>query len=298
MLQEFTKYLHPYVVNRIWIISDLQQSLPENAEYCMACAIADFKQLSLDCQRIVYLGDAVEGHNLELINTMTQMQIRELGSLGIMTCYVTGNHDFDYFRHFKDSLNNAVLPFYETIKAKPLWNTSDHLEDYYFIEEFDDFAFVYLTDHSAPDGSWFTSHGIIHGDVDKYPYDMMAYHLLNEKIAQLQKPVFTFSHYAFSGGNRPSSLMDRLLPLPGNVKIHFYGHAHIGDREWAGKDCFRKISSVDNQNIPQIDVASLENFRGNAVRSVFFEIYRDGGYGILFRNHTLQKWDEMYFISK
>lgn len=298
MINELAKFCHPHAVSRMWIVSDLQQSVPEHAECCMITAVNDFKQLALDCQRIIYLGDAVEGSNLEFINDMTSMQIRELGSLNIMTCYVAGNHDFDYFLHNKDDLNNAVLPFYETVKAHPLWKTTDDMQDYYFIEEFDNYVFVYLSDHSAYDGSWYTSHGIVYGDKDKYPYDTTAYRHLSEKIAGLQKPVFTFSHYAFSGGNRPSALLDCLLPLPANVVLHFYGHAHIGDSVWAGKDCYRKISNIDNHNIPQVDVASLENHRGNAIRSAFLELYSDGSCGIFFRNHTLKKWDEVYFVNE
>ena len=80
------------------------------------------------------------------------------------------------------------------------------------------------------------------------------------------------------------------------MKLHFYGHAHIGDTAWAGKDCFKKISCVDNQNIPQIDIASLENIRGNAVRSAFFEIYEDENYAVLFRNHSEKKWEEIYIV--
>lgn len=298
MIKKFADFCHPQAINRIWIISDLQQSIPEDARYCMTCAINDFKQLSLDCQRIIYLGDAVEGHNLKFLESMANMQISELETLNTMTCYVAGNHDFDYYLHNKNSLDNIVLPFYETVKKHPLWKTSENLQDYYYIEEFEDFAFVYLSDHAAPDGSWYTSHGSVHGDISNYPYDIKAYQLLNEKISSLQKPIFTFSHYAFSGGNRPSSLMNQMLPLPENIVLHFYGHAHIGDSVWAGKECFRKISNIDNQNIPQIDVASLENHRGNAIRSVFLEMYGNGEYGIFFRNHTLMKWDEMYFINK
>ncbi|MGI6371786.1 MAG: hypothetical protein ACOX1R_01120 [Caldicoprobacterales bacterium] len=105
------------------------------------------------------------------------------------------------------------------------------------------------------------------------------------------------SHRIWFISDLQQSILERLLPLPDNVKTHFYGHAHIGDKVWVGKDCYRKISYVDDHNIPQIDVASFENIRGNAVRSVFFEIYQKGGYGILFRNHTLAKWEEVFFIN-
>jgi len=243
------------------------------------------------------LGDAVEGIDLNFLNEMTQMQIRELESTGSQICYMTGNHDFDYYDYYKHELREIELPFYDAVKKRNLWKTSEKIEDFYFYEEFERFAFFYLTDHAAHDGSWFTTHGGIHGDKSRYPHDNQSYIDLKNKIASIKKPVFTFSHYAFSGGNRPADLLDRMLPLPDNLVAHFYGHAHIGDRRCVGKDCYRKISTVDNQRIPQIDVASLENHRGNAVRSVFLEFYKDGGYGILFRNHTEKKWDEIYLIN-
>ena len=202
MVQEVIDFLHTKICRRIWVISDLQQSAYKNAERCMKCAVADFKELGLDCMRILYLGDAVEGHNLDSIIKMTQMQINEL-SLNTGICYTIGNHEFDYFKHNKHNLEKMAVPFYDMVKDTPLWKTSRRLEDFYFIEEFDDFAIVCLTDHAAQDGAWFTTHGAVHGDVEKYPYGAEEYRALNEKIAGINKPVFTFSHYAFAGGTVP-----------------------------------------------------------------------------------------------
>lgn len=42
----------------------------------------------------------------------------------------------------------------------------------------------------------------------------------------------------------------------------------------------------------QVDVASLENYRGSAIRSVLLEWYAAGEIGVLFRNHTLRCWDD------
>ena len=50
---------------------------------------------------------------------------------------------------------------------------------------------------------------------------------------------------AFCGGNRASEHLSTLLPLPHQVKIHFYGHAHIGDYAWAKENAYRRISCVD-----------------------------------------------------
>ena len=80
--------------------------------------------------------------------------------------------------------------------------------------------------------------------------------------------------------------------------MHFYGHAHIGDEVWAGKDCHRKIAAVDGQPLMQINVASLENYRGTAVRSVIVEWYDTQEIGVLFRNHSGHCWDDYLIVRE
>ena len=123
-----------------------------------------------------------------------------------------------------------------------------------------------------------------------------AYRERVERIGALKKPVISFSHYSFAGGNRAAPLLDRFLPLPDNFQMHFYGHAHIGDAYWAGKDCYRKICGVDNQPIMQVNVASLENYRGTAIRSAIVEWYKGGEIGALFRNHSQRYWDDYLVV--
>lgn len=289
--------LHDKAKSRLWLISDLQQSIPENALFCMNEAVEDYKNLGLNCQTIFYLGDAVEGHDKKYIDEMTQMQFDKIAALKTPVVYVTGNHDFDYFKYHRDRLSRLELPFYEAAGLQKNWSTAPSLQDFYFCIDLGEYAVVCLPDHGAADGSWFTTHGSVHGSDESYPYDSETYRTLSEKIKGLNKPVFTMGHYSFMGGNREAALQSQMLPLPENVRAHFYGHAHIGDSVWAGKDCFRKISCVDWQDIPQINVASLENFRGSAIRSVFLEIYEDGTYGVLFRNHTKRQWEEIYLID-
>lgn len=297
MIQQMIDNLHKRTRCRLWIISDLQQSVPENAAFCMTSAVKDFRLLDLPCQSVFYLGDAVEGHDREYIDEMTQMQFSNLDSLEIPIVYVPGNHDFDYYQYHQEKLNRLELPFYESVRAHKGWITSPSLHDFYFTYDMREYMVVCLPDHGAEDGSWFTTHGEIHGSTENYPYYPQDYRKLSEEIKSWNKPVFTMGHYSFMGGNREARLQSQMLPLPDQVRIHFYGHAHIGDSVWAGKDCYRKISCVDWQDIPQINVASLENFRGSAIRSVFLEIYEDGTYGVLFRNHTTQMWDEVYLID-
>jgi hypothetical protein len=88
-----------------------------------------------------------------------------------------------------------------------------------------------------------------------------------------------------------------MLPLPENVRLHLYGHAHIGDATWAGKNLYRKIAAVDDHSIIQCDVASLEDGRGSATRSMVLEIYRDGSLGLFFRNHSTRRWEEHLLLD-
>ena len=58
-----------------------------------------------------------------------------------------------------------------------------------------------------------------------------------------------------------------------------------------------KTLLVDDHPIVQCDVASLEDGRGSAVRSTILEIYRDGTFGLFFRNHTSGTWEESLLLA-
>ncbi len=297
MLEQIANRREEKAAVRLWVITDLQQKIPERAEYCMTKAVEDFTALGLKVDAVCYLGDSVEGNDADFIRTMTDMRIRLLSRVQAPKYYVVGNHDYEYFRyHQKNSgLNKLILPFYEAVKALPDWHVQDTVTDFCFTEDFGPFQAWFFPDHGDPSGMWHTTNGEIWGDPSGYIYDEAAFAAVREAIGACPKPVLTFSHYAFPGGNRESPLLGRFLPLPGNVRMHFYGHAHVGDSYWAGKDCYRKISAIDNQPIIQVNCSSLENFRGNAIRSVFLEYYEGGEIAVLFRNHTLGRWDEWFF---
>jgi len=298
MIESILKQTGGHVRYRIWIISDLQQRIPEKAEYCMTTAVDDFTSLGLKVNAVFYLGDSVEGNNIDFINSMTDMQITQLGRIKADKYYVVGNHDYEYFRyHNKNSgMTHITLPFYEAVKQLPDWHVHDSIDTFCYTHDFGEFVAFFFPDHGdAVNGEWYTTNGEVWGDASKYIYSQEDFDRIRDAISACGKPVFTFSHYSFMGGNRESPLLSRFLPLPSNVKMHFYGHAHVGDAKWAGKNLYRKIAAVDDHAIVQINCSSLESTRGNAIRSVLFEYYDDGSVGVFFRNHSHKRWDDCYF---
>jgi hypothetical protein len=238
----------------------------------------------------------VEGHRLELLEEMAAMQVEVLSRLNAPVRYVLGNHDFDHLRDTKFETRRHAI-FRDAVARVPGWRTTETIEQFYFVDRIGPFAVVFLSDHAAADGRWYTTHGKVHGDWASYPYDARAYQRVRDEIGRIDGPVITCSHYAFSGGNRPSNLMDQMLPLPGNVRLHLYGHAHIGDAAWAGKDLYRKLACVDDHPIVQADIASLEDARGSAIRSAVLEIYEDQSLGLYFRNHSVRRWEDLVVLD-
>ena len=298
IIDEIRKGLERHVQHRLWFVSDLQQRQPDRARRCMTLAMDDFLSLHLDPEVICYLGDATEGENLSHIREMAQMQVDQLARVDAPIYYVVGNHDFDYFRAHHRECQGMYIPFVEHVRGLHQWHVPASYLEMGSIVDLGDIALLLLTDHADPEGTWFTTHGEIRGFSDEYPYRKDAYEALMQTVRDLHKPVISESHYAFAGGNRAARLFDRFLPLPDNIRIHFYGHAHVGDVRWAGKDAHRKISSVDGQPIVQIDVASLESGRGSAVRSVIMEWYDTHEIGVYFRNHALGVWDDVLIIRE
>ena len=103
----------PKVVRRVWIVSDLQQRYPDRATHCMTRAADDFVSLGLHCDAVCYLGDAVEGGNIEFLMDMSRMQHEQFARVDAPVYYVLGNHDFDYFAEHRETLSRMELPFFE-----------------------------------------------------------------------------------------------------------------------------------------------------------------------------------------
>ena len=297
---EIYQSLKPRVKNSAWIVSDLQQSLPENAKHCLDITLEDFNLLGKPAEMIWYLGDSVERWDLSHLEAMTKMQIDGFGSLNIPLCYVTGNHDYDYMRYRKEELQlkAPIMPFYDAVRAKEGWHTTKTPQDLYFKVKLGDYPVYFFSDHIDNENRWLVTHShIVYGE-EFYPYTQKDADAIRQEIINENHGVITASHYCMPGGNRDSYLMSKLTPLPENVLIHFYGHSHIGDFEWGGKDAYRRIAWVDFEDIPQIDVASMENIRGSFCRSALLQIYDDDTMAVFFRNHDAHCFTEVYFPAK
>jgi len=290
------KSLESQVLHRVWVFSDLQQSIPSEARRCLTAAVDDFRSLALPVEQIWYLGDAVEGARLDHLEEMAAMQVAMLTPLGAPVRYVLGNHDFDFLTRDKGASGRTAV-FRDAVLKTPGWRTTDSIESFFYFDRIGDFTLCFLSDHADPQGRWISTHGTVHGDQRLYPHAADAYTAVRDRIAAANGPVITCSHYAFAGGNRPSGLHNLMLPLPKNVRLHLYGHAHIGDAAWAGKDLYRKIAAIDDHPIIQCDIASLEDGRGSAIRSMVLEIYRDYSLGLYFRNHSTRRWEESLLLD-
>ncbi len=280
--------------HKVWIMSDLQQSRLDCAKECIDIAMEDYHNLGESSDMVWYLGDCIQGDNLEVIEQICALQEDAFGALNIPLCYVAGNHDLDYSRNCE---GEVYIPSYEMVKSHNGWHTAESFSDPYFKVKLGDHMVYFLTDHIAPDKRWDTTHGEIHGDKEAYPHIELLQNLKQE-MASEGCPIITASHYSFAGGSRESRLFDNIMPLPDNVKLHFYGHAHIGDLAWAGDSPYQRISWTKHHDIPQINVSSFEHVRGLKCRSVFLHIYDDNSYGIFFRNHDDRVFTECYFPAK
>jgi hypothetical protein len=295
VISSVLKSLQSQVLHRVWVFSDLQQSVPAEARRCLTTAVEDFGGLELPVEQIWYLGDAVEGARLDHLEEMAAMQVEALSAFGAPVRYVLGNHDFDFLTRDKGASGRTAI-FRDAVQKTPGWRTTESIESFYFIDRIGDFTVAFFSDHADPRGRWISTHGTVHGEQRLYPHNAQAYQRVRDELAAAG-PVIICSHYAFAGGNRPSELHNLMLPLPANVRLHLYGHAHIGDAVWAGKDLYRKIAAVDDHPIIQCDIASLEDGRGSAIRSMVLEIYKDRSLGLFFRNHSTRRWEEHLLLD-
>ena len=285
---------------RFWILSDLQQSDPRQAERCMKIGVEDFLSLKLDVDAICYLGDTTEGCVLSHLNEMADMQVRELARVSAPIYYALGNHEFDYHRHVEGA-KGPTIPMRARVLREPQWHTTASPADWTFSADFGEIALFFLSDRCDPaDPSWVPTHcgvrDVRDAAIGAHDFDADI-EAVKREMAAIDKPFFSLSHYSFPGGNRDGEgpLQAALLPLPQNLMAHFYGHAHIGDFVWAGQNALRQVSTVTGSRITQFDIASFENVRGSTVRSALLEWYGDSSYGVFFRDHVGHIWEKAFF---
>ena len=291
MIEQVLKVSEAQVLHRVWLISDLQQFDPERSRRCMYTAAEDFAALDMKCEKVWYLGDSVEGDDLHKLIEMTKMQEEVFLKLGLPVCYCPGNHDMDFLA----ATGEAVIPFRNMVAShkKDGWKTTENISDFYFWDKLGDIDVLFFADCAASDGSWRFCHGRPFGT--GYPYTYEDFRAVAAERDRKNK-VITAGHYSYPGGNRATEYMGQFLPIGDNVRLHVYGHAHIGDNVWAGKDWGRQISGTDDHTLTQVNISSLEIGRGNAIRSALLEVYKDGSMAVFFRNHSEMRWDKMLVL--
>ena len=283
----------------IWVFSDLQQSLFENAKKCLDICMEDYTLLGKPAEMLWYLGDSTENRDLDALYKMTELQENAFGSLGVPLCYATGNHDYDYAEYcYRNGIRDFKMPFYEMVQKHPGWYTTKDSEDTWFRITLGNFAIYFFCDHIAHDNFWCSTHNRVRWGGEVYPYGDEHFASIRHEMEKEQQPhIITAAHCAFPGGNRDTYLLGKIQPLPLKTRMHIYGHSHIGEYKCPKERIFSQIQWVDWQDIPQVDVASFENIRGSYCHSVILQIYEDDTMGLFFRNHDEHRFMSAFFPS-
>lgn len=277
----------------IWINSDLQLNQVDLARTVLRNAVEDVLSLDLPLVEAWCLGDALVGSDLDALETVADESVALYERLGVPIAYVMGNHEMD----LKRATGMDRFPLYERVKDRAGWHTMESLSDFYFVREVLGHKVVFMGDHAAEDGSWFTSGGILRGEMkDQYPHLPAGYAALREAIAVSDKPVLTVSHYALRGGQRPSKLLDALLPLPDSVRAHFHGHAHIGDMVWNKDNPWERVNPIEGSQVLQFNVSALETLRSPGSHSAVLTFRQDGSLWVRFRCHLEREWIREWVI--
>ena len=188
------------------------------------------------------------------------------------------------------------MPFYDMVRRHPGWYTTRDTEETWFKVPVGNYMVYFFCDHVAHDNSWCSTHNGFRYGKENYPYGDEHFASIRKDMEACEKPnIITAAHCAFPGGNRDTYLMSMIQPLPKTVRLHLYGHSHIGEYKCPKERIFSQIQWVDWQDVPQVDVASFENIRGSYCRSVLLQIYEDDSLGLFFRNHDEHRFVQAYF---
>jgi calcineurin-like phosphoesterase family protein len=267
--------------------SDLQLSEPSQAEATLSIAVDDLQELGLKLDAVWCLGDAHCGIREAALREVAQINIAQLRRLHAPVYYVLGNHEMDL-----TASGVRRFPLRE-LAERAGWHMAA-LDEFYFCAEFCGFLVVFMGDHAAREGDWWTAHGYANGD--DYPHAPESYEALRRRMQEYSGPVIIASHYALPGGQRPGPLMERLLPLPANVRLHLHGHAHIGDLVWNKENPWQRENPITGDARKQFNISALETARTPGSHSALLELYSDGAIKLRIRCHLEKKWVEEFRI--
>jgi calcineurin-like phosphoesterase family protein len=274
---------------RIWVHSDLQLAEPLAAATTLAKAVDDLLELGLKLDAIWCLGDAHCGANEAALRAVAAINVAQLRRLNASVYYVLGNHEMDL-----TASGVRRFPLYELAASDTDWHMAA-LDEFYFCAEFCGFLVVFMGDHAAREGNWWTAHGYANGD--DYPHTPASYEELRRRMRDYDGPVIIASHYALPGGQRPGPLMERLLPLPDNVRLHLHGHAHIGDLVWNKENPWQRENPITGDTRKQYNVSALETARTPGSHSTLLELYPDNSISLRIRCHLEKRWLEEFRIA-
>jgi calcineurin-like phosphoesterase family protein len=273
---------------RIWVHSDLQLAEPSQAETTLATAVDDLLEQGLKLDAVWCLGDAHCGTNEASLQTVAAINVAQLRRLRAPVYYVLGNHEMDL-----TASGVRRFPLHDLVTDDADWRVAA-LDEFYFCAEFGGFLVVFMGDHAAREGGWWTAHGYANGD--DYPHSSERYDALRQKMRDHNGPVVIASHYALPGGQRSAPLMERLLPLPENVRLHLHGHAHIGDLVWNKENPWQRANPVTGHKLKQFNISALESVRTPGSHSALLELYPDGAIALRIRCHLEKQWVEEFRI--
>ncbi|NLN20024.1 MAG: hypothetical protein GX162_12230 [Firmicutes bacterium] len=278
----------------VWISSDLQLRDPETAHSLLLPVIEDIRELDLPLVGGWCLGDVVEGSNLAGLEETAESVVAWYERLDIPIRYVMGNHEKDYCRRYRE----GRFPLHEQISGRPGWLTTRSPSDFCFTESWCGHQVFFFSDQADPEGKWIAAHHRPAKDwPEGYPNEEELWESVRRQMASSSQPVITVSHYSFPGGQRPSSILEKLLPLPDTVRCHFYGHAHIGDFVWNRACPWERRHYVSGQNIKQYNVSALESRRSPGSHSAFLEFKPSGTLQLRIRCHLRRRWVACYDIA-
>ncbi|HWL52713.1 MAG TPA: metallophosphoesterase [Chthoniobacteraceae bacterium] len=279
---------------RIWVHSDLQLEEPAAAEAILKAAVDDLLSLGPPPDAVWCLGDALCGPEIHRQERLSEIIVAQFGRLNAPVCYVMGNHEMDVMR-----LCGLVRhPLYEIARSEPLWHITSALEETFFVRQFCGIPVVFFSDHAARDGSWWISHAGVHGQAASRPDEVHTLPPLRDAIARHPGPVLTAGHYALPGGQRPLARMSALFPLPANLRLHLYGHAHIGDLKINGANPWQRDNPVEAHSLRQYNISALENVRSPGSHSAMLELDEGGPVSLTIRCHLERRWVERFELGR